>query len=150
RPVILGPVTFLKLAKSPAAGFNPLGLLPKLLPVYEEILRRLAQAGADWVQIDEPALVLDLIPNEREALKLACERLARAAPGLKIMLATYFGARRQSRHRGFASRRRPPCRSGARTRTARGRRPAGAQGSGGLARPDRRPQCLARRPDRHS
>ena len=92
RPVVLGPVTFLKLAKSPAEGFNPLGLLPKLLPVYEELLRGLEEAGADWVQIDEPALVLDLIPNEREALKLACDRLAKAAPGLKIMLATYFGA----------------------------------------------------------
>jgi 5-methyltetrahydropteroyltriglutamate--homocysteine methyltransferase len=92
RPVILGPVTFLKLAKSPAEGFDPLSLLPKLLPVYEELLRRLAQAGADWVQIDEPALVLDLIPNEREAFRFACERLAKAAPGLKIMLATYFGA----------------------------------------------------------
>lgn len=92
RPVILGPVTFLKLAKSPAEGFNPLSLLPKLLPVYEELLRKLAEAGADWVQIDEPALVTDLIPNERDAFGFAYERLARAAPGLNIMLATYFGA----------------------------------------------------------
>ncbi|MGO4837867.1 5-methyltetrahydropteroyltriglutamate--homocysteine S-methyltransferase, partial [Rhizobiaceae sp. 2RAB30] len=71
RPVILGPVTFLKLAKSHAEGFDPLALLPRLLPVYEELLRKLAAAGADWVQIDEPALVLDLIPNEREAFRFA-------------------------------------------------------------------------------
>jgi 5-methyltetrahydropteroyltriglutamate--homocysteine methyltransferase len=92
RPVIIGPVTFLKLAKSTAEGFNPLALLPKLIPVYAQLLRRLARAGADWVQIDEPALVLDLIPNEQEAFRFAYGRLAKAAPELKIMLATYFGA----------------------------------------------------------
>ncbi len=92
RPVVLGPVTFLKLAKSQAEGFDPLALLPRLLPVYEELLRSLAAAGADWVQIDEPALVLDLIPNEREAFKFAYDKLAKAAPDVKIMLATYFGA----------------------------------------------------------
>lgn len=91
RPVILGPVTFLKLAKPQEDGFDPLVHLPKLLPVYEEVLRRLKDAGADWVQIDEPALALDLVPNERDALKFACTKLAAAAPGLKLMLATYFG-----------------------------------------------------------
>lgn len=92
RPVILGPVTLLKLGKSQEEGFDPLALLPRLLPVYEELLRRLKLAGADWVQIDEPALVLDLIPNERDAFRFAYDRLAKAAPELKIMLATYFGA----------------------------------------------------------
>ncbi|CDX36071.1 5-methyltetrahydropteroyltriglutamate-homocysteine S-methyltransferase [Mesorhizobium sp. SOD10] len=91
RPVILGPVTFLKLAKSPAEGFNPLALLPRLLPVYEQLLRRLKFSGADWVQIDEPALVLDLNPNERAAFEFAYGQLSKAAPELKIMLATYFG-----------------------------------------------------------
>ncbi|AZO34132.1 MAG: 5-methyltetrahydropteroyltriglutamate--homocysteine S-methyltransferase [Mesorhizobium sp.] len=92
RPVLLGPVTFLKLAKSPEEGFNPIALLPRLLPVYEELLQRLKLAGADWVQIDEPALVLDLIPNERDALQFAYSRLSKAAPELKIMVATYFGS----------------------------------------------------------
>ncbi|MET2832499.1 5-methyltetrahydropteroyltriglutamate--homocysteine S-methyltransferase [Mesorhizobium shangrilense] len=91
RPVILGPVTFLKLAKSPAEGFNPIALLPRLLPVYEELLRRLKLSGADWVQIDEPALVLDLNPNERAAFEFTYGQLSKAAPELKIMLATYFG-----------------------------------------------------------
>lgn len=92
RPVLLGPVTFLKLAKSPEEGFNPIALLPRLLPVYEELLRRLKLAGADWVQIDEPALVVDLVPNERDALQFAYCRLSKAAPELKIMVATYFGS----------------------------------------------------------
>ncbi|MER9019550.1 5-methyltetrahydropteroyltriglutamate--homocysteine S-methyltransferase [Mesorhizobium sp. M0898] len=91
RPVILGPVTFLKLAKSPAEGFDPIALLPRLLPVYEQLLRSLKLSGADWVQIDEPALVLDLNPNERAAFEFAYGQLSKAAPELKIMLATYFG-----------------------------------------------------------
>ncbi|WP_273727551.1 5-methyltetrahydropteroyltriglutamate--homocysteine S-methyltransferase [Brucella gallinifaecis] len=90
RPVILGPVTFLKLAKSTAPGFNPIALLPKLLPVYETLLEELATAGADWVQIDEPSLVLDLIPNERAAFELAYQRLSAASP-VKILIASYFG-----------------------------------------------------------
>ena len=92
RPVLLGPITFLKLAKSADEGFDPLALLPKLLPVYGEILGRLAQAGADRGQIAEAALVLDLTPNERDAFRVAYGKLARAVPGLRIMLATYFGA----------------------------------------------------------
>jgi 5-methyltetrahydropteroyltriglutamate--homocysteine methyltransferase len=92
RPVILGPVTFLKLAKSHEDGFSPIALLQKLLPVYEELLRQLVQASADWVQIDEPALVLDLVPNERYAFKFAYDKLVAAVPDMKILLATYFGA----------------------------------------------------------
>ncbi|MER9235427.1 5-methyltetrahydropteroyltriglutamate--homocysteine S-methyltransferase [Mesorhizobium sp. M0622] len=91
RPVILRPITFLKLAKSPAEGFDPIALLPRLLPVYEQLLQRLKLSGADWVQIDEPALVLDLNPNERAAFEFAYGQLSKAAPELKIMLATYFG-----------------------------------------------------------
>lgn len=91
RPVILGPVTWLLLAKSKAEGFDPLSLLPALLPVYTELLARLAEAGADWVQIDEPALVLDLGDAAREAFATAYAELA-GAGGIKLMLATYFGA----------------------------------------------------------
>ncbi len=92
RPVLLGPVTYLKLAKSKEDGFNPLSLLPNLLPVYIDILRRLAANGAEWVQMDEPCLVLDLDDEDRQALRLAYAQIVRALPHLKIMLATYFGA----------------------------------------------------------
>lgn len=91
RPVILGPVTFLKLAKARGGDFNPMSLLPRLLPVYADLLQRLSDAGADWVQIDEPCLVLDLDAEARAAMEVAYDRLKRIA-GLKIMLATYFGA----------------------------------------------------------
>ena len=84
-------MTFLKLGKSKDATFDPLSLLAGLLPVYIDVLRRLAANGADWVQLDEPCLVLDLDDATREALRAAYGSIARALPTLKIMLTTYFG-----------------------------------------------------------
>ena len=92
RPVLVGPVTFLKLGKSKDDGLDRLSLLPRLLPVYAEVLKQLHAEGADWVQIDEPILVLDLTKDEQAALVTAYAELAKAVPGLKILVATYFGA----------------------------------------------------------
>ncbi|WP_011582019.1 MULTISPECIES: 5-methyltetrahydropteroyltriglutamate--homocysteine S-methyltransferase [Chelativorans] len=89
RPVLLGPVSFLKLGKRRDGG-DPLELLPRLVPVYAELLGKLLRAGADWVQIDEPCLVLDLTERERRAFTIAYDALA-ATGGPKLMLATYFG-----------------------------------------------------------
>ena len=69
RPVLLGPVSYLLLGKTRGADFEPLSLLPRLLPVYAEVLRLLAEAGASWVQIDEPCLVMDL--SDARARRLA-------------------------------------------------------------------------------
>jgi 5-methyltetrahydropteroyltriglutamate--homocysteine methyltransferase len=91
RPVLLGPVTFLKLAKTKDADFAPLSLLSALLPVYAEVLQRLVEAGADWVQIDEPCLALDLADFERGELRRAYGALTHAAPDLRLMLTSYFG-----------------------------------------------------------
>jgi 5-methyltetrahydropteroyltriglutamate--homocysteine methyltransferase len=71
RPVLLGPVSFLLLGKSKTANVHPLSLLDALLPVYEEILQRLQHAGASWIQLDEPCLVLDLEAEARAAFKVA-------------------------------------------------------------------------------
>ncbi|GHP01046.1 5-methyltetrahydropteroyltriglutamate--homocysteine methyltransferase [Reticulibacter mediterranei] len=90
RPVLLGPISFLLLGKTHHSGVDPLTLLDQLLPVYEEVLRKLAQAGADWVQIDEPCLVLDLTEAAQEAYRSTYTRLV-AASSLRILLATYFG-----------------------------------------------------------
>jgi 5-methyltetrahydropteroyltriglutamate--homocysteine methyltransferase len=92
RPVILGPVTWLLLAKSKQPDFDTLSLLPALLPVYAELLGKLRDAGADWVQIDEPALVLDCDDAARAAFAAAYRHFAEHAGGIRIMLATYFGA----------------------------------------------------------
>ena len=90
RPVLLGPVSYLLLGKSKDEALDPLSLLPGLLPVYAELLRRLAVEGADWVQIDEPCLVLDLDDAARGAFGHAYEALAGAA-GIRLLLTTYFG-----------------------------------------------------------
>ncbi len=92
RPVLVGPVIFLKLGKSKDASFNPLSLIDSLVPVYVEVLKRLAAEGAEWVQIDEPCLVVDLTDEERNALRRAYAAIARAVPQVKVMLAAYFGA----------------------------------------------------------
>lgn len=91
RPVLLGPVSFLLLGKPTVPDVVPLQLLNNLLPVYVEVLRRLAAAGADWVQIDEPCLVCDLESAAQQAFCAAYEQLADAAPALHILLTTYFG-----------------------------------------------------------
>jgi 5-methyltetrahydropteroyltriglutamate--homocysteine methyltransferase len=91
RPVLLGPVTYLKLGKSKDATLDPLSLLGELIPVYIDVLRRLAVNGAEWVQLDEPCLVLDLEDATRDALRQTYATFAHTLPKLKIMLATYFG-----------------------------------------------------------
>ena len=92
RPVLLGPVTYLLLGKARGEEFDPLTLLPRLLPVYAETLRSLANAGATWIQIDEPCLVMDLSNAAGMAFAYAYDELTRVSPALRIMLTTYFGA----------------------------------------------------------
>ncbi|HVW73661.1 MAG TPA: 5-methyltetrahydropteroyltriglutamate--homocysteine S-methyltransferase [Rhizomicrobium sp.] len=88
RPVLIGPVTFLKLAKM-RDGSDRWALLPRIIPVYRQVLKELAAAGAQWVQIDEPILVADLDQAAKDAFnEVYCELTG----GPKILLATYFGA----------------------------------------------------------
>ena len=90
RPVILGPVTFLQLSKGSEVGSPNLEFLDRLLPVYAELLVELSQAGATWVQIDEPCLSQDVPVEVLEGLEHAYQALSQAAPNLKLLLASYF------------------------------------------------------------
>jgi len=90
RPVLVGPVTWLSLGKSKVATLDPLSLLDRVLPVYAELLATLKATGAEWVQIDEPILALDLTAAQRAALRRSYDLLQAVAP--RIMLASYFGA----------------------------------------------------------
>ncbi|UCG53469.1 MAG: 5-methyltetrahydropteroyltriglutamate--homocysteine S-methyltransferase [Candidatus Latescibacterota bacterium] len=96
RPVLLGPISFLLLGKSKDPDVEPISLLDDLLFVYDDVLQRLAQAGAEWVQIDEPCLVLDLDPKVLEAFKIGYSVIEHAVPDLKILIATYFGELREN------------------------------------------------------
>jgi len=93
KPVILGPVSYLFLGKSKDDS-DRLALLEKLLPVYGELLQTLADNGASWVQIDEPALVNELNSDWRHAITLTYHRLKSAS--VKLLLTTYFGELREN------------------------------------------------------
>ncbi len=89
KPVLLGPVTFLYLSKTVGSEFDRLTLLPALLECYQAILARFAAQGVEWVQLDEPALALELDDNWQQAFNQAYGVL-KSAP-LKLLLATYYG-----------------------------------------------------------
>jgi 5-methyltetrahydropteroyltriglutamate--homocysteine methyltransferase len=88
KPVIVGPVTYLWLGKAKDDS-DKLALLARLLPVYVELLDTLAAQGVEWVQIDEPALAMDLPPEWEHAFRDAYHQLKAAR--VKLLLATYFG-----------------------------------------------------------
>lgn len=88
KPVIIGPLTYLWLGKAKGNDFDKLDLLERLLPIYGEILGRLAAQGVEWVQIDEPILTLDLPQEWKNAFERAYHILQYSP--LKKLLATYF------------------------------------------------------------
>ncbi|MBT3150045.1 5-methyltetrahydropteroyltriglutamate--homocysteine S-methyltransferase [Streptomyces sp. CHD11] len=93
RPVLVGPITYLLLAKPApgvAADFEPLTLLDRLLPVYAEVLADLRAAGAEWVQLDEPALVQDRTPAELNIAARAYRELGTLTDRPKLLVASYF------------------------------------------------------------
>lgn len=89
KPVLLGPITFLKLAK----GYEPEqfdSLLETFIPLYARVLQELEKAGAEWVQIDEPVLATTLEKQDIKRFKKTYESLNEAAPSLNLLLQTYF------------------------------------------------------------
>lgn len=88
KPVILGPVTYLWLGKA-KDGTNKLDLLDDLLSVYAELLQALENSGIQWIQIDEPILVMELTQAWKHALRKAYYQL-QASP-INLLLTTYFG-----------------------------------------------------------
>ncbi|NVC33639.1 5-methyltetrahydropteroyltriglutamate--homocysteine S-methyltransferase [Serratia marcescens] len=87
KPVLLGPVTYLWLGKVKGEPFDRLSLLKDILPVYQQVLAELAKRGVEWVQIDEPALVLELPQAWLDAFKPAYDALQGQ---VKLLLTTYF------------------------------------------------------------
>ncbi len=102
RPVLIGPCTLPFLAKHKGENIDHMKLWNDIISVYEEILQKLEATGAEWVQIDEPMLALDLGDMAREGFKQCYERLSKAAPGIKILLTTYFGDLRENMETVFS------------------------------------------------
>ncbi|SDP69457.1 methionine synthase (B12-independent) [Actinopolyspora xinjiangensis] len=94
RPVLVGPLTFLLLSKSAEgapSSFAPLHRLDDLIEVYAELLAELHRAGAEWVQLDEPAFAADREPAELEKLRGAYHRLGELTARPRLFVPTYFG-----------------------------------------------------------
>lgn len=91
KPVLIGPYTFTKLSKGFPSEKLPT-ILEQLTPLYAQILIELECEGVQWVQLDEPALVLPHSQEEHEMVAAVYEKLNQAAPGIRIMLQTYFGS----------------------------------------------------------
>ncbi|MEZ2863806.1 5-methyltetrahydropteroyltriglutamate--homocysteine S-methyltransferase [Proteus terrae] len=87
KPVLLGPVTYLWLGKVKGPEFDKLTLLKDILPIYQQVLTALKEKGIEWVQIDEPALVLDLPIEWQNAYQTAYQALTGQT---KLLLTTYF------------------------------------------------------------
>ena len=90
KPIILGPLSFLLLGKSNTQGFKTLDLLDKILPIYKEIIGKLSDLGAEWIQIDEPILVKDLDEEVVARITPTLNELKKASKNSKILIATYF------------------------------------------------------------
>lgn len=89
KPVILGPLSYLWLGKVKEGNFDKLNLLDKLLPWYQQILEKLQQQGIEWLQIDEPILVLDLPAAWQAAFQRAYATL-QGSTLPNALLTTYF------------------------------------------------------------
>jgi 5-methyltetrahydropteroyltriglutamate--homocysteine methyltransferase len=87
KPVLLGPVTYIWLGKVKGEPFDRLSLLNDILPVYQQVLAELKMRDIEWVQIDEPALALELPQAWREAFRPAYQALQGS---VKLLLTTYF------------------------------------------------------------
>lgn len=90
KPVLIGPVSYLLLGKEKEKGFHRINLLERILPVYTEIIHNLFQKGAEWIQLDEPFLVLKLKKEEKTAFLKAYSYIERHCPNIKTLIATYF------------------------------------------------------------
>ncbi|MUM19213.1 5-methyltetrahydropteroyltriglutamate--homocysteine S-methyltransferase [Mycobacterium sp. CBMA271] len=91
RPVVVGPITFLALSKSVDGANAPIERIDEVAALYEQLLVQLAEAGVTWVQIDEPVLVTDILPNGPELAERVYGRLGTVADRPAIFVATYFG-----------------------------------------------------------
>ena len=90
KPTLLGPISLLWLGKEKDTNLNRLELLSHLLPEYQKLLRELANAGVDWIQIDEPILAVDIAQEWVEAFVPTYQELA--ITGTRIIIGTYFAS----------------------------------------------------------
>lgn len=92
RPVLLGPVSYILLGKAKDNTCDPISMIDRIMPVYHEVISSLAKEGAQWIQIDEPVLALDLSEEVITRFKINYQQLCERKDRPKICLTTYFGS----------------------------------------------------------
>ncbi|WGH27244.1 MAG: 5-methyltetrahydropteroyltriglutamate--homocysteine S-methyltransferase [Candidatus Bostrichicola ureolyticus] len=90
KPVLIGPISYLLLGKEKESNFHRIDLIKNLIPIYVDILIKLKNDGAKWIQLDEPFLIFDLSEKEKKAFIYAYEEISKQCEGLNILLTTYF------------------------------------------------------------
>ena len=91
KPVLISPVSYLLLGKEKESNFHRIELIENLLPVYLELLKNLVNAGAEWIQLDEPYLASDLEDQEKKAIQSVYKTIKTEVPQAKILVSNYFG-----------------------------------------------------------
>jgi 5-methyltetrahydropteroyltriglutamate--homocysteine methyltransferase len=90
KPVLIGPISYLLLGKEKEEGFHRIDLIDRLLPVYFEIFEKLQAENVEYIQLDEPFLVLNLTDKERNTFTKVYDEINKRFPNIKIILANYF------------------------------------------------------------
>ncbi|WP_185853256.1 5-methyltetrahydropteroyltriglutamate--homocysteine S-methyltransferase [Blattabacterium cuenoti] len=90
KPVLIGPVSYLFLGKEKDKSFDRMDLIENLVPVYTQIINELKNKGTDWIQLDEPILVLDMSEKEKEAFQYAYKEISKFCSKTNILLTSYF------------------------------------------------------------
>ena len=89
KPVITGPITFVALS-SGVTDFT--AAVKSLLPLYKQVFTELVEAGATYIQVDEPIFVTDEGADYLEAAKAVYGYFAKQVPEAKLIFQTYFEA----------------------------------------------------------
>ncbi|RED97026.1 5-methyltetrahydropteroyltriglutamate--homocysteine S-methyltransferase [Marinoscillum furvescens] len=90
KPVLLGPLSYLLLGKAKKVNFDPLTLIDRLLPVFQNLVNQLTENDATWIQVDEPCLVYELSPEVTALYQRVYTHITQKCPGAKLLLTTYF------------------------------------------------------------
>ncbi|WP_041935986.1 5-methyltetrahydropteroyltriglutamate--homocysteine S-methyltransferase [Blattabacterium sp. (Nauphoeta cinerea)] len=90
KPVLIGPVSYLFLGKEKEKSFHKMDLIENLIPTYVKIINKLKDKGVNWIQLDEPILVLDMSEKEKKVFKYAYREISKFCNGINILLTSYF------------------------------------------------------------
>ncbi|WP_185857879.1 5-methyltetrahydropteroyltriglutamate--homocysteine S-methyltransferase [Blattabacterium cuenoti] len=90
KPVLIGPISYLFLGKEKEKSFHRMDLVENIIPIYIKIIKKLKDEGVNWIQLDEPILVLDMSEKDKKVFKYAYGEISKFCSGINIMLTSYF------------------------------------------------------------